>query len=271
MRDYVHGYTEKESYRLSDQANTLATLLHCDTHYPAGSHVLEAGCGTGAQTIILAQNSPNTLFTSIDISDDSLTKAKTFIQTAKVENVIFQRADIFDLPFDTESFDHVFVCFVLEHLQNPIAALKRLSRVLKPGGSITVIEGDHGSFYCHPESKEAMLAVKCLIDIQASLKGNSLIGRQLFPLLNKAGFQNISVSPRMVYVDASKPELVDGFSKKTFISMVEGVRDQAITLNLVDNKTWDQGINDLYRATEDDGVFCYTFFKAKAVKLKKRI
>ena len=266
MQDYVHGYSERESYRLSDQANTLAQILHHDTHYPAGSLVLEAGCGIGAQTIILARNNPDTQFVSIDISENSIAKAKILIQSEKISNVTFQRTDLFGLPFEKKTFDHLFVCFVLEHLKNPINALKTLDKVLKKGGSITVIEGDHGSFYCHPESKEAMLAVKCLIDIQAHLKGNALIGRQLFPLLSKAGFKDIQISPRMVYVDAGKPELVDGFSKKTFIAMVEGVQEQAISLNLIDKNTWDKGINDLYRATADDGVFCYTFFKGKAIK-----
>ncbi len=70
------------------------------------------------------------------------------------------------------------------------------------------------------------------------------------------------VTPRTVYVDSSRPELVEGFSRNTFIAMVEGVRDQALTLGLIDERTWDQGIADLYRATEADGTFCYTFFKA---------
>jgi hypothetical protein len=44
--------------------------------------------------------------------------------------------------------------------------------------------------------------------------------------------------------------------------MVEGVRDQAIKRGLVDKESWDKGIRDLYRTTEQDGTFCYTFFKA---------
>ncbi|MFH0724922.1 MAG: methyltransferase domain-containing protein [Pseudomonadota bacterium] len=263
---YVHGYTEKESCRLADQANTLASLLHRDTIFPSGSKVLEAGCGTGAQTIILAQNNPDSQFFSIDISKDSLKTAAERIRACNVTNVIFQQADLFKLPFESESFDHIFVCFVLEHLEDPVAALVRLGRVLKKGGTITAIEGDHGSFYCYPESHEALLAFECLIRIQAQLKGNSMIGRQLYPLLNKAGFAETVVSPKMIYVDSSKPDLVEGFSKKTFIAMVEGVRNQAISLNLIDEKTWDKGIRDLYRATEADGTFCYTFFKGVAVK-----
>jgi hypothetical protein len=67
-------------------------------------------------------------------------------------------------------------------------------------------------------------------------------------------------------VDASRPELVEGFSKKTFIAMVEGVRERALSLDLVDRVGWEKGIADLYRATEPDGTFCYTFFKARAIR-----
>jgi SAM-dependent methyltransferase len=266
MENYVHGYTEKESCRLVDQAKTLTELLHHDTRYPAGSRVLEAGCGIGAQTVILTKNSPDAHFFAMDISQDSIDKAQNAISEENITNVTFRKADIFDLPFEEESFDHIFVCFVLEHLPNPVDALIHLGGVLKKGGTITVIEGDHGSFYCHPESEEAILTVKCLIKIQAGLKGNSLIGRQLYPLLNNAGFKAVSVSSRMVYVDSSKPGLVDGFSKKTFIAMVEGIKEQALSLHLIDEKRWNKGIKDLYRATEDDGTFCYTFFKGTALK-----
>ena len=55
---YVHGYDLRENIRLQDQASTLADLLHSDTFYPAGCRVLEAGCGVGAQTVTLAENSP---------------------------------------------------------------------------------------------------------------------------------------------------------------------------------------------------------------------
>jgi ubiquinone/menaquinone biosynthesis C-methylase UbiE len=264
--EYVHGYSEREKFRLFDQANTLTELLHHDTLYPAGSRVLEAGCGVGAQTITLAKNSPQAQITSIDISQDSLEAARALIESENITNVTFQLADIFDLPFDQESFDHIFVCFVLEHLPNPITALQCLKPLLKKGGSITVIEGDHGSTYFHPDSKEALQAIQCLIDIQADMGGNSLIGRQLFPLLKSAGFRNVRVSPRMVYVDASKPELVEGFTKNTFTAMVEGVREQALGSKLIDEATWEKGIDDLYRTARADGTFCYTFFKGMAVK-----
>lgn len=136
--------------RLQDQAQTLVDLLHSDTSYPEGSAVLEAGCGIGAQTISLASNSPGARFVSVDISADFVAEAKAKADAAGLTNVQFQQADIFALPFAPEFFDHIFVCFVLEHLAQPIEALATLKEFLRPGGTITVVEGDHGSAYFHP-------------------------------------------------------------------------------------------------------------------------
>lgn len=140
-KNYVHGYTEREAERLRDQAETLTELLHGDTRYPAGSRVLEAGCGTGAQTVILARNSPEARITSIDISEASLVEARKRVLAEGLTNVTFEAGNIFDLPYEPGSFDHIFLCFVLEHLAEPRRALKRLRPLLREGGTITVIEG----------------------------------------------------------------------------------------------------------------------------------
>jgi SAM-dependent methyltransferase len=261
---YVHGYAPRENARLQDQAATLVDLLHGDTAYPAGSRVLEAGCGVGAQTLTLARNSPDAHITSIDLSPTSVEQAKRTVEAAGFRNVVFQQADIFALPFAPASFDHVFVCFVLEHLPHPQHALQTLKRMLKPGGTITVIEGDHGSTFFHPDSDAARAAIACQVALQSRGGGNALIGRQLYPLLDAAGFGNIRVSPRFVYADGSRPEMADGFTKKTFTAMIEGVRGAALGAGLIDASTFDRGIADLTRCAEADGVFCYTFFKAVA-------
>ena len=264
--EYVHGYSDRENVRLMDQANTLTDLLHSDTVYPSGSRVLEAGCGVGAQTAILTENSPAAEFTAIDISEDSLRQAEKRVRSLNRTNVIFKQADLFDLPFTPDSFDHVFVCFVLEHLSQPGNALESLKTVLKPGGTLTVIEGDHGSTYFHPESKEAHQAIQCLVDLQAEIGGDALIGRRLYPLLKGAGYRQVNVSPRMVYVDASRPQLVEGFTRNTFTAMVKGVRDNALASGQIDVATWERGIAALERTTAEDGSFCYTFFKGIGIK-----
>ena len=263
---YVHGYDSRENRRLQDQANTLVELLHSDTSYPDGSLVLEAGCGVGAQTVTLARNSPNASFISIDISEDSITEARRTIESAGLSNVHFQQADIFNLNFEPESFDHVFVCHVLEHLSRPDNALSLLKSFIKIGGTITVIEGDHGSAYFYPDNANSHKAIQCQVELQKRTGGNANIGRELFPLLSAAGFSATHVSPRMVYVDSSRPQLVEGFIKNTFTAMIEGVRESSIKAGLIDERTFDDGIKGLYRTAETDGVFCYTFFKAVSRK-----
>jgi len=265
LNRYVHGYSEAESKRLNDQAKTMSELLHYDSVWENGSLILEVGCGVGAQTKIISLKNPKAEFVAIDLSEKSLIKAQETIESLGIENVKFKQADIYDLPFTSERFDHIFVCFVLEHLDKPEQALKEIKRVLKKEGTLTVIEGDHGSTYFFPDSKVAQKAVQAQVTLQAQNGGNANIGRQLFPLLNKLEFKEIKVNPRQVYVDASKPEMVEGFIKNTFTAMIQGVREEAIAKKVISKADMDNGIEDLFR-TAEGGTFCYTFFKAIAIK-----
>ncbi|WP_369182134.1 methyltransferase domain-containing protein [Streptomyces sp. Y1] len=263
---YVHGYSEREALRLGDQADTLARLLHADTAYPAGSRVLEAGCGVGAQTVHLLAGSPGVLLTAADLSAESLAQARARVAAeAPGAQVSWHHGDLHELPFPDGSFDHVFVCFVLEHLAAPVAALAALRRVLRPGGTITVIEGDHGSALFHPESPAAHRVIGHLVRLQAAAGGDALIGRRLHPLLTAAGFAEPVVRPRTVYADAGRPGLAEGFTRRTFVAMVEAVRADALAAGLATAEEFDRGVADLRRTAGPGGTFHYTFFKAVAV------
>ena len=264
---YVHGYAARENERLQDQAGTLVDLLHSDTSYPSGSVVLEAGCGVGAQTVTLAQRSPGARFVSVDVSADSIAEAKRVTDAAGLTNVEFQQADIFALPFAAESFDHVFVCFVLEHLRGPLrrwrfsaATQTRWHDDRHRGRPRIDLLPSRQQGRPHGDSVSGRVA--------AAAGGNALIGRQLYPLMVEAGLDAVHVSPRMVYVDSSRPDLVDGFTRKTFTAMIEGVREAAIEAGIADPEAFDAGVRDLHRTAAADGVFCYTFFKGVGNKTR---
>lgn len=108
----------------------------------------------------------------------------------------------------------------------------------------------------------ARRAILCQVELQRRAGGNALIGRELYPLLAAAGFDGVRVSPRQVYVDGSRPEWVEGFTKNTFTAMIEGVRAAVLDAGLSAPGAFDKGVRDLYRMAAPDGVFCYTFFKA---------
>ncbi|MBZ6416279.1 MULTISPECIES: class I SAM-dependent methyltransferase [Methylobacterium] len=214
--DYVHGYAATEQARLCDRAATLESRLHRGARYPAGGTVLEAGSGVGAQTIPLLRQNPDAVLTCVDIAAASLAEAQTRIRAAGLPVPTLRQADLRALPFPRASFDHAFVCFVLEHLPDPPAVLAELRRVVRPGGSLTVIEGDHGSVLLHPEDTAARAAIACQVALQ-----------------RRAGCDpEIEVRPRPIYADGSRPDLAAGFVRRTFAAMVAGIREEAIRAGL---------------------------------------
>ncbi|MFO8100566.1 MAG: class I SAM-dependent methyltransferase [Dehalococcoidia bacterium] len=267
MNKYVHGYSPRETQRLQEQSEILEELLHSDTFYPTGNRVLEAGCGVGGQTVILARRSPEAEFTCVDISTRSLAEAEAHATREGMRNARFQQADVMRLPFEEESFDHAFVCFLLEHLSHPLEALIELKRVIKEGGTLTLIEGDHGSCFWYPQTAESLKVWGCMIGSQQQLGHDPLIGRRLYPLLKEADFEVEYVSPRWVYADALNPQLRNGMINKIIVPMTRTARETSIDTGMIVTEEWERGIADMASVdTSPEGTFFYTWFKGVAIK-----
>ena len=264
---YVHGYTDRETQRLLEQSLILEELLHEGTHYPEGSRILEVGCGVGAQTRILTRRNPEAFFQALEIAEDSISKAREIALHEQIANVEFLHADLFEISLDPESYDHIFVCFVLEHLSHPFGALKILFDALKTGGTITVIEGDHGSGFWTPETMESRLAWEGLIRSQRDLGHDPNIGRRVYPLLEGSGYRVQNVSPRWVYADRSNPELLDGVINKIIVPMVFSAENSVLKSGYMDKDKWTRGLKDIENvARHPEGTFFYTWFKGVGVK-----
>jgi len=268
LKRYIHGYSETEAQRLQNQANSIAEYLHFDSVWPQGSTILEVGCGVGAQTVIIADKNPDCKVVSVDISKKSIAQAQQRVQDAGITNVEFRLQDVHELTqAQTPQFDHVFICFVLEHMSKPQKVLQDLQSIIKPRGTITVIEGDHGSTFFYPENDFARKVINAQVQLQQHKGGNANIGREIYPLLSKAGFQEIVVSPRQIYVDGTRPTLVEGFIKNTFTAMMQGMSEEVLKEGLLSKSDYDLGIEALLRTAESDGVFSYTFFKGRGIKI----
>ena len=258
---YVHGYEDAESQRLLDQSHILEDLLHHDTTFAPGSRVLELGCGVGAQTRIVARRNPEVRFTCVDINQASLDAARAAALEANLSNVSFQLGDARALPEPSHPFDAAFFCFVLEHLPDPERVLEHAMTLVRPGGTLMAIEGDHGSTFFHPQSKLGWRTIQCLIDLQAAQGGDALIGRRLHSLFSGVGITDVQVDPRFVYADPSRPDWVEWFTERTYIAMVAGAREQALAAGMMTASEWDAGISELRESKR--GSFSYTFFKAR--------
>ncbi len=114
----------------------------------SGSHGLDAGCGIGNHTLWLAEAvSPGGHVTGVDISDECLLKAKEKAGKSDIPGqVSFQTGDIYDLPFEDDTFDWVWSSDVLylwlmgnRGSEGPLPVVKELARVVKAGGTIAFL------------------------------------------------------------------------------------------------------------------------------------
>jgi len=261
---YIHGYSEREAERLSDQAAILRPFLHRDLRFPAGSRVLEPGCGSGRQSLALLEDNPGIHLTCLDVDAGQLDLARERLAGWE-RSLCFVHGDLGRDPLTGEVFDHAFVCFLLEHLKRPETALARLRGMLRAGGTLTLIEGDHGSFRFQPETPASRAVWDALVAEQRRLGGDPMIGRRLRGLMSAAGFSDVSVAPILIYADGGDPVLREGFMRRIIVPMVEGVRARVLAEGF-DARLWERGIEDLLAADSGDGSCYYLFFEAVGSK-----
>ena len=266
-RDYVHGYSDRETQRLQEQSLILEELLHRGTSYPPGSRVLEVGCGVGAQTLILLGRNPGIHLTSVDMSEESLQKAREIVGARGYANVEFRHEDILASRLEPGSFEHLFICFVLEHMEQPVQALMQMMKLLREGGTVTLIEGDHSSGKWNPETKASRAAWNGLVHSQQLLGHDPDIGKRLGEIMTEAGLQGVHVEPRAVDPDQSDPVLLDGVVNQIITPMVFSAQKQVLASNLVDPLIWKDGLRDLSQVSASpDGTFFYSWFKGVGIK-----
>jgi len=255
---YVHGRSPREAERLADQARILRPLIHDGVRFPAGSRLLEPGCGTGMQTAALLENSPGIRVLALDRDAGQIAEARSRIGDRG--DVTFHVADMETASLEPGSFDHAFVCFLLEHLRDRGAALAAVRRAVRRGGTITVMEGDHGCCRFHPETPAARAVWEALSARQRRLGGDPDIGRRLHAELTDAGFVEARSELRPVWVDGVTPDLRDAFVRRIITPMVAGGTDDGA----LDAETRDRGLAELEATADGGGSFFYGFFRATA-------
>jgi SAM-dependent methyltransferase len=161
-----------------------------------GLSVLDCGCGPGSITIDIAKHVVPGSVVGIDLGATQIERAKANAAATGVRNVTFQSASCYTLPFEDNSFDRVFSHALMEHLSDPLRALKECWRVLKPRGVIGVCSPDWGGFVLSPPSSDLDSAISAYVGLQSRNGGDVGIGRKLGAYLTSAGFADVWMSAR---------------------------------------------------------------------------
>lgn len=195
MSAYVHGYGTPEQERLVQQAEHWRhRLIRDGTELGPGTRLLEVGTGVGAVLAVLGQEFPGVDLSGVDIEQKQLDFARGHLERAGVQATLRQ-ADALALPFQDASFDHVWMMWFLEHVQDPVAALHEAKRVLVPEGRITAIEVDYSTARAEPSTPELDVLFLAMVGAMAA-SGWSDAGTRLPGWLRDAGFRAVDDGER---------------------------------------------------------------------------
>jgi SAM-dependent methyltransferase len=152
--------------------------------------VFDCGCGTGALTLELAAAVAPGPVLGVDLDPAQIGVARSLAAERHAANVRFEVGNADALPLLDATRDAVFAHTVLQHLRDPLPALREMHRVLKPGGIIGVRDDDWGGFVQEPGSPLLQLGLSLILQVWAANGGHPFFGRRHRALLGEAGFRN---------------------------------------------------------------------------------
>jgi SAM-dependent methyltransferase len=195
---------EQETNRLHYQGKCLLDIDAKICHHAGlqdGMKVVDLGCGTGTVTCAIAESFPNAHIQGIDPSHNLLEKARQLQEKQQLNNLDFIQGDAYSLNLPSASIDFVYGRLLLQHLPEPIKALKEIAKVLKPGGQVCLVDVADGWFALNPEPPAFTELRERLGTIQASQGGDSQVGYKLGSYLAEAGFSQIVTQVEVVPSD----------------------------------------------------------------------
>ncbi len=190
---YLHGHHDSvlRSHRWRTAENSAGYLL---ASLPPSARVLDVGCGPGTITAGLAEHLPQGEVVGIDAAPDVLAEARLEAQRRGQANVSFEVGDVYSLEFGDGTFDVVHAHQVLQHLTDPVAGLRQMRRVCRPGGLVAARDGDYGGMIWFPEDPELAEWRGLYQRVARALGGEPDAGRRLLSWAGAAGFTQVQAS-----------------------------------------------------------------------------
>jgi ubiquinone/menaquinone biosynthesis C-methylase UbiE len=206
-KGYVHGFTREEQERLYRQARFVEHRVHDRLPFRRCRQMIEVGCGVGAQTEILLRHHPDLHVTGIDRSETNLAQARQHLENLlwAQGRYAFVQNDAGRLQFEADRFDSAFLCWILEHVADPMLVLSETRRVLRSGAPIVVTEVQNATFFIEPYSPQTLAYWMAFNDYQIELGGDPFVGAKLGNLLQAVGYRDITTDVKTIHLDNRWP------------------------------------------------------------------
>ena len=187
MATYTHGHHESvlRSHTWRTAENSAAYLL---SRLDGDMSLLDVGCGPGTITADLAGRVRQV--TAIDTSADIITTAAS----RAPENVTFAVGDVHALDFADGTFDVVHAHQVLQHVADPLGALREMGRVCRPGGIVAARDSDYQAFTWYPQLTELDEWLALYRRVARHNGGEPDAGRRLLSWAQQAGFTDVTAT-----------------------------------------------------------------------------
>jgi SAM-dependent methyltransferase len=190
---YSHGHDaavlRSHSWRTAE--NSAGYLL---PRLRPSDRLLDVGAGPGTISIDLARRLTTGWVVAVDSAPSAVKAARQAAMDAGVDRVGFELGDVYALDFDDDSFDVSHAHQVLQHLGDPVAALREMRRVTRPGGLVAVRDADYAAMTWHPASAGLTRWRTVYRDLARALGGEPDAGRRLKEWVQQAGFTELSCS-----------------------------------------------------------------------------
>lgn len=250
---YTHGHAEPvlRSHAWRTAANSAAYLL---PHLESSHHLLDIGAGPGTISVDLAQHVAQ--MTVTEISDEALALSRRAAEDAECTTMAFAVEDVLALSFEDDTFDVVHAHQVLQHVSDPVQALREMARVTKPGGLVAARDADYGMFTWWP-AEPGIERWRDLYSIAARHNGGEPdAGRRLRSWALDAGLADVE-SSSSTWTYSTPDERIwwaDLWAERTTSTALGA---QLLRDRLSSNREL-ADIADAWRtwAAEDDGWFC---------------
>lgn len=193
---YTHGHHESvlRSHEWRTAENSAAYLL---SSLRPGQRLLDVGCGPGTITLDLAERVAPGAVLGVDASPDVVERARAAADARPrpgITDVAFAVGDVYALDHADDSFDVVHAHQVLQHLTEPVAAVREMRRVLAPGGTLAVRDADYGQFTWSPASRGLDRWNDLYHQVTARNRAEADAGRHLASWVEMAGFSDMRVT-----------------------------------------------------------------------------